>query len=73
VTPSWLRRAVVTHDVEEALRLADRVLMMESGIIANEVVVDLPRPRDVGDPRFGLYRRRLLGWLGVEADTAPSK
>jgi sulfonate transport system ATP-binding protein len=76
VAELWRRHGyavlLVTHDVEEALRLADRVLMMESGVIAHEVVVDLPRPRDVGDPRFRLCRRRLLGWLGVETDTAKS-
>ena len=56
---------LVTHDVEEALLLADRVLVMDDGEIAHEVRVDLPRPRDVGDPHFVALRTRLLGWLGV--------
>jgi len=56
---------LVTHDVEESLLLADRVLVMDGGGIAHEVSVDLPRPRDVGDPRFVELRAQLLSWLGV--------
>jgi len=36
---------LVTHDVEEAVLLADRVLVVEDGSIVESVVVDLPRPR----------------------------
>ncbi|MGX6601496.1 ABC transporter ATP-binding protein [Micromonosporaceae bacterium Da 78-11] len=56
---------LVTHDVEESLLLADRVLVMDGGGIAHEVSVDLPRPRDVGDPRFVELRAQLLSWSGV--------
>ena len=56
---------LVTHDVEEALLLADRVLMMEQGAIAHELTIDLPRPRDIGRDRFAALRRQLLTWLGV--------
>ena len=56
---------LVTHDVQEALLLADRVLMMDHGRIAHELPVNLPRPRDVGQPGFTALRSRLLGWLGV--------
>ncbi|MGF7233853.1 MAG: ABC transporter ATP-binding protein [Frankia sp.] len=58
---------LVTHDVEEALLLADRVLVMKDGVIDHSVDVDLPRPRDVGDPTFISLRADLLGWLGVDA------
>ena len=66
------RQAVllVTHAVEEAVRLADRVLVMESGSIRREVPVDLPRPRDPGDPGFAAVRSILLRELGV-AETVP--
>ncbi|MEV0472739.1 sulfonate ABC transporter ATP-binding protein, partial [Streptomyces prunicolor] len=56
---------LVTHDVEEALLLADRVLVMDEGRIAHEVTVDLPRPRDLTAPEFVTLRARLLNWLGV--------
>ncbi|WGF90706.1 ABC transporter ATP-binding protein [Marinivivus vitaminiproducens] len=56
---------LVTHDVEEAVLLADRVLVMEAGVIRHEVAIDLPRPRDVADPAFADLRGRLLGHLGV--------
>jgi sulfonate transport system ATP-binding protein len=57
---------LVTHDVEESLLLADRVLVMAGGGIAHEVRVDLPRPRDIGSPEFVALRVQLLAWLGVE-------
>jgi sulfonate transport system ATP-binding protein len=70
VAELWRRHGyavlLVTHDVEEALQLADRVLMMEAGVIAHELVVDLPRPRDVSQPRFSALRHQLLTWLGVD-------
>ncbi|MDX3928537.1 MAG: ABC transporter ATP-binding protein [Shinella sp.] len=56
---------LVTHDVEEAILLADRVLVMKDGIIAHEEKITLERPRDVADPQFATLRGRLLGWLGV--------
>ncbi len=58
---------LVTHDVEEALLLADRALVMKDGVIAHSVDVDLSRPRDVGDPTFLALRADLLGRLGVDA------
>ncbi|EPH44302.1 ABC transporter ATP-binding protein [Streptomyces aurantiacus] len=77
----WQRRGcavlLVTHDVEEAVLLADRVLVMDDGVIAHEQRVDLPRPRDIADPRFAALRTGLLERLGVEAPSAapaaPSK
>lgn len=56
---------LVTHDVEEAILLADRVLVMKDGVIAHESIVTLPRPRDVADPEFAALRARLLEWIGV--------
>ena len=72
VADLWQRHGcsvlLVTHDVEEALRLADRVLVMRDGVIAHADSVDLPRPRDITDPRFVRLRARLLTELGVESD-----
>ncbi|GHC72729.1 ABC transporter ATP-binding protein [Limoniibacter endophyticus] len=56
---------LVTHDVEEAVLLSDRVLVMRDGVIAHEERVALDRPRDVADPEFAALRGRLLSWLGV--------
>lgn len=56
---------LVTHDVEEALLLADRVLVMRDGAIAHDALVEHPRPRDVAAPEFVAQRAELLSWLGV--------
>ncbi|WP_329399347.1 ABC transporter ATP-binding protein [Streptomyces lydicus] len=77
VAELWQQRGcavlLVTHDVEEALLLADRALVMEDGRIAYETRVDLPRPREISDPGFGALRARLLDRLGVaEAQSAPA-
>jgi len=57
---------LVTHDVEEAVLLADRVLVMDDGVIAHEQEIDLARPRDIADPRFAEIRGHLLARLGVD-------
>ncbi|WP_079143387.1 ABC transporter ATP-binding protein [Streptomyces luteocolor] len=66
----WQRRGcavlLVTHDVEEAVLLADRVLVMDDGVIAYEKEIDLDRPRGISDPRFAELRAELLQRLGVE-------
>ncbi len=59
---------IVTHDVDEAVLLSDRVLVLDGGRIAADIPVDMARPRSHGDARFVALRRRLLGELGVEAD-----
>jgi len=56
---------LVTHDVDEALLLADRTLVLDSGRIAENAPVPLDRPRAPDHPGFGPLRRHLLGRLGV--------
>jgi sulfonate transport system ATP-binding protein len=56
---------LVTHDVDEALALADRVVLLADGRIAYEEPVSLPRPRDHDHPDLIGKRNRLLTELGV--------
>ena len=71
LTDLWMQRRktvlFVTHDVDEALRLADVVYVMSAspGRIIRKVDVDLDRPRPVErlDPRFLELRGELLGLL----------
>ena len=56
----------VTHDVDEAVLLADRVLVLTEGRIGLEMEVTLPRPRSRTDRGFGTLRERLLAELGVD-------
>ena len=56
---------LVTHDVDEALLLADRALVLEHGQIRTRIDIDLPRPRRHGDPGFDRLRTALLSALGV--------
>ncbi|MFD7068766.1 ABC transporter ATP-binding protein [Streptomyces sp. NPDC059913] len=59
---------LVTHDVDEAVRLADRVAVLRDGRLVTDEPVTVDRPRDPGDPAFGALRRRLLDDLGVRTD-----
>jgi sulfonate transport system ATP-binding protein len=59
---------LVTHDVDEAIVLADRALVLRDGRFGAEVAIDLPRPRSYRDPRLADHRARLLAALGVAAD-----
>jgi nitrate/nitrite transport system ATP-binding protein len=78
----WNRTKVtaimVTHDVDEAILLADRVVMMTNGpnaTIGKILKVDLPRPRDrkalLDHPRFYEYRQEVLHFL-AEYDHGPA-
>jgi NitT/TauT family transport system ATP-binding protein len=55
----------VTHSIEEAIFLADRVVVMSPGPgrIETEMRIDLPRPRDVSAPDFNDIRRELSRML----------
>jgi len=56
-----------THDVEEALFLAQRVVIFSPrpARITAELTVDLPYPRHRGDPRLSALRHEALGHLGL--------
>ncbi|MFD4709782.1 ABC transporter ATP-binding protein [Streptomyces sp. NPDC058430] len=58
---------LVTHDVDEAIALADRVAVLDEGRISVDIPVDLPAPRSHGSAEYVALRDRLLARLGVEA------
>ncbi|HET6306396.1 MAG TPA: ABC transporter ATP-binding protein, partial [Rhodopila sp.] len=61
---------LVTHDVEEALFMANRVIVLSErpAAIKADIAVDLPFPRHRGDPRLAELRREILSLLGLDAD-----
>lgn len=63
---------LVTHDVDEAILLADRALVLTGGQITLDLPVSLGRPRDRGHPGFITLRSRLLAELGVTEPDAPA-
>jgi len=70
----WMERRktvlFITHSIAEAVYLADRVLVMtpRPGRIADELVIDLPRPRGLevmNTPEFGVYVKRIRTGLNA--------
>jgi sulfonate transport system ATP-binding protein len=58
---------LVTHDVDEAIVLADRVILLDGGVVRTDVRVDLPH-RFPADPEFAELRTFLLDQLGVHEE-----
>ncbi|MBL7088500.1 ATP-binding cassette domain-containing protein [Acidovorax sp.] len=63
---------LVTHDVQEAVALADRVILIEDGQIALDQRIDLPRPRSHGDAAFAAIEKRILDRVLQKADRHPA-
>jgi NitT/TauT family transport system ATP-binding protein len=69
----WQRKGfttlLVTHDAEEALVLANRVIVLSErpARIKADIAVDRPYPRHRGDPYLAELRRKILGLLGLDA------
>jgi len=63
---------VVTHDVDESIVLADRVVVMRPhpGRVGDEIEIDLPRPRDRQSAAFDFAKRRVLAALDRSLDRA---
>jgi sulfonate transport system ATP-binding protein len=62
---------LVTHDVDEAATLADRIILLEQGCAAREWSVDLSRPRDRANPSFAALAQTILKSLMGEKESAP--
>jgi sulfonate transport system ATP-binding protein len=58
---------LVTHDVDEAIELADRVIVLDDGVIVADVATDLPEATAARVTRAFALRETLLKHLGVEA------
>jgi sulfonate transport system ATP-binding protein len=58
---------LVTHDVDEAIVLADRVILLDDGVVRTDVRVDLQH-RSQSDPKFAELRAFLLDQLGVNEE-----
>ena len=63
---------LITHDVEEALVLADRVVLLEGGKIGLDLPIDLPRPHPRGSADFGMLKEYILSRVMGEANTIRS-
>jgi len=68
----WRTVLFITHDIDEAIVLGDRVLVMSArpGTVKSETVIDLPRPRDpsvVLTPEFIRIKQRLLAEIEEES------
>jgi NitT/TauT family transport system ATP-binding protein len=65
----WRKTVIfVTHSIEEALYLADRIVVLSyrPGTIKRDLIVSLPRPRDAASPSFNALKRELDGLVMSE-------
>lgn len=63
---------LVTHDVQEAVALADRVILIEDGRIALDETIALARPRSHGDAAFAALEKRILDRVLQKPATEPA-
>ncbi|PXW48024.1 sulfonate transport system ATP-binding protein [Erwinia sp. AG740] len=71
----WLQQGftvvLVTHDVSEAVSLADRVILIEDGQVGLDIMVDLPRPRRRGSARLAELEAQVLERILTPAAREP--
>lgn len=63
---------LVTHDVEEAVTLADRVIMLDEGRIVLDLPIALPRPRDRQEAHFVGLVKKILNYI-ISSGSDPSQ
>ncbi len=68
---------MVTHDVDEAIYLSDRIMLMSPGPnaeIMEEIVIDIPRPRSretiIEHPDYYTIRNRIIRFLSRDRSSA---
>lgn len=66
------RRFLQVHDVQEAVALADRVILIEDGRIALDESIALARPREHGDAAFAALEKRILDRVLQQPDATPT-
>ena len=64
---------LVTHDVDEAIVLSDRVIVLDDGVVSRDLRIDLRGRRSQADPEFAALRAELLAQLGVEDDAEATR
>lgn len=64
---------LVTHDVREAIRLADRIILIEDGRIAENIKIDAPRPRHFSENNLASLEEQILARImhGANYTTLP--
>ncbi|WP_119309773.1 ABC transporter ATP-binding protein [Cohaesibacter haloalkalitolerans] len=62
----------VTHDLEEAVKLADRVVVMAEGRIIEDFPIALPRPRDLDGVEIRTIQRHLRGLVSHRGESTPN-
>jgi NitT/TauT family transport system ATP-binding protein len=64
----------VTHDIDEAVQLADRIIVLSPRPASIQAIVDvdLPRPRDTSAPGYLQVRARILGIMGMNLWSDPA-
>lgn len=71
----WKKRKftsiLVTHDVEEAVAIADRVILIEDGKISLNQEINLPRPRQRSHPAFAIYIEEILDHIMGRKEKTP--
>jgi sulfonate transport system ATP-binding protein len=69
----WLQQGftllLVTHDVHEAVTLADRVILLEQGRIGMDLSIDVPRPRYQGQGRLAALENQILQRIFQQQET----
>lgn len=61
----------ITHHVEESIILSDRVFLMSNSQVnkMDEIIIDLPKPRDITDKKFNEYRKFIINHLNREVNS----